>query len=77
MLKNDYLELYLQKSRILSEFEKEIQQDDDNYVLNLSRPLSTDKIKDINNKNLFKFTDDLFYINQLTICYFLQLQIKN
>ena len=27
MLKNDYLELYLQKSRILSEFEKEIQQD--------------------------------------------------
>ena len=60
MLKNDYLELYLQKSRILSEFEKEIQQDDDNYVLNLSRPLSTDKIKDINNKNLFKFIDDLF-----------------
>ncbi len=60
MLKNDYLDLYLQKSRILSEFEKEIQQDDDNYVLNLSRPLSTDKIKDINNKNLFKFIDDLF-----------------
>ena len=44
MLKNDYLELYLQKSRILSEFEKEIQQDDDNYILNLSPPLSTDKI---------------------------------
>ena len=60
MLKNDYLDLYLQKSRILSDFEKEIQQDDDNYVLNLSRPLSTDKIKDINNKNLFKFIDDLF-----------------
>ena len=60
MLKNDYLELYLQKSKILSEFEKEIQQDDDNYILNLSRPLSTDKIKEFNHKNLFKFIDDLF-----------------
>ena len=58
MLKNAYLEKFKNK-RNISEFEKQLLSEDENYVMNLQRPLSIKEIKHLKNDRLQIFIDDL------------------
>ena len=59
MLKNSYLEKYKIKKRILSDFEKKILSEDDNYIMKLQRPLSIKEINKFSDDNLRIFIDDI------------------
>ena len=53
------IEPYLNENKNLSEFEKQLLEDDDNYLLKKIRPISFKNISKIPNKNLLNFIDDL------------------
>ena len=53
------IEPYLNENKNLSEFEKQLLEDDDNYLLKKIRPISYKNISKIPNKNLLNFIDDL------------------
>ena len=53
------IEPYLNENKNLSEFEKQLLEDDDNYLLKKIRPISFKSISKIPNKNLLNFIDDL------------------
>ena len=59
MLKNSYLEKYKIKKRILSDFEKKILSEDDNYIMKLQRPLSIKEINKFSDDKLRIFIDDI------------------
>ncbi len=53
------LEPYLKKNKNLSEFERQLLDNDDNYMLNQIRPISSNNISKIPSKYLPNFIDDL------------------
>ncbi len=53
------LEPYLKKNKNLSEFERQLLDNDDNYMLNKIRPISSNNISKIPSKYLPNFIDDL------------------
>lgn len=59
MLRNNYIEPYKIHKRKLSEFENELRIHDENYLLNLVRPLSAKSIKQVPKKALSLFIDDI------------------
>lgn len=59
MIKNSYLEKFNRKRKNISEFEKKILSEDDNYVMNLQRPISVKQIKKFSNDKLQIFIDDI------------------
>lgn len=59
MLKNSYLKKYKTQKKKLTEFEKILLSQDDNYIMNLERPLSLKEISKFPIKKLEIFIDDI------------------
>ena len=53
------IEQYLKKKKNITEFEKQLIDNDDNHMLNKIRPLSSKSVAKIPSKNLLNFVDDL------------------
>ena len=53
------IEPYLNKKKNITEFEKQLIDNDDNHMLNKIRPLSSKSVAKIPSKNLLNFVDDL------------------
>ena len=59
MLKNAYLEPYVEQKQNLSDFEKNLLANNENHKLFLEKPLSLYRIKKLPNENMQKFIDDI------------------
>ena len=64
MLTNHYLIPYKQRKKPLSEFELNMLKLDENYQLNLERPLATNQIKNIKQNKIHSFIDDIMCSNE-------------
>ena len=65
MLTNHYLLPYKERKKSLSDFEKNLLNQDENYKLNLERPMATNQIKNIKQNVIHSFIDDIMCNNQV------------
>ena len=65
MLTNHYLLPYKERKKSISEFEKNLLNQDENYKLNLERPMATNQIKNIKQNIIHSFIDDIMCNNQV------------
>ena len=65
MLTNHYLLPYKDRKKSISEFEKNLLNQDENYKLNLERPMATNQIKNIKQNVIHSFIDDIMCNNQV------------
>jgi hypothetical protein len=65
MLTNHDLLPYKEKQKSLSEFEILLLNQDEDYKLNLERPLATNQIKEINKNNIHSFVDSIMCHNKV------------
>ena len=64
MLTNAYLLPYKQQKQ-MSEFERNLLNQDENYRLNLERPMATNQIKSIKQNKIYTFIDDVMCNNKV------------
>ena len=65
MLTNHYLLPYKDRKKSLSEFERNLLNQDENYRLNLERPMATNQIKNIKQNVIYSFIDNIMCNNQV------------
>ena len=65
MLTNHYLLPYKDRKKSISEFEKNLLNQDENYKLNLERPMATNQIKNIKQNVIHSFIYDIMCNNQV------------
>ena len=65
MLTNHYLLPYKERKKSISQFELNILKQDENYKLNLERPLASNQIKNINQNKIYLFIDDIMCNNKV------------
>ena len=65
MLTNHYLLPYKERKKSLSEFEINLLNQDENYKLNLERPMATNQIKNIKQNIIHSFIDDIMCNNKV------------
>ena len=71
MLTNQYLLPYKDRKKELSEFERNLLNQDENYRLNLERPMATNQIKNIKQNVIHSFIDDIMCNNQVNTLLYL------
>ena len=65
MLTNHFLLPYKDRKKSISEFEQNLLNQDENYRLNLERPMETNQIKNIKKNIIHSFIDDIMCNNQV------------